>query len=289
MKGISILDPKLWPIVIHTEYWVMIKLGGSGEILFVNQSNFFLNNNADRHPSSRNTQQEYSFHLYCGGASPTKHPISTILCNYAPASGKSRQVCPNASQSWFKHLDSLHIYSIGATIRKNDKWNSLDGPKWRHTLTSVQIQCTVRWNYARWGQIWAYKKKKKKKKNDCRGPGSLSTCRRYVLTHYFEGLMELTCVAGEIRRTAMSKHGKQEAHVGHCRSPEYNERIQNLTSEWNPKQQSFIPHATRSLLCIRFVAVAFWAKKQFFLRWGPLWPIFALPWIRPWADMAETS
>ena len=57
---------------------------------------------------------------------------------------------------------------------------------------------------------------------------------------------------------------KQEAHVGHCRSPEYNERVKNLTSEWNQKQQSFIPHASRSLLCIRFVAVAFWAKKQFF-------------------------
>ena len=135
-------------------------IGGSGEIFFVNQSNFFLINNADRHPSSRNTHQEYSFHLYCGGTSPTKHPISTILCNYAPASGKSRSVCPNASQSWFKHLDSLHIYSIGAAIRKDDEWNSLDGPKWRHTLTSVQIQCTVRWNYARWGQIWTYKKKK---------------------------------------------------------------------------------------------------------------------------------
>ena len=77
---------------------------------------------------------------------------------------KARPVSPNASHSWFKHLDSLHIYSIGAAIRKNDEWNSLDGPKWRHTLTSVQIQCTVRWNYARWGQIWTYKKKKKKKK-----------------------------------------------------------------------------------------------------------------------------
>ena len=57
--------------------------------------------------------------------------------------------------------------------------------------------------------------------------------------------------------------------MGHCRSPEYNERVKNLTSEWNQKQQSFIPHASRSLLCIRFVAVAFWAKKQLFLRWGP--------------------
>ena len=57
---------------------------------------------------------------------------------------------------------------------------------------------------------------------------------------------------------------KQEAHVGPCRSPEYNERVKKLTSEWNQKQQSFIPHASRSLLCIRFVAVAFWAKKQVF-------------------------
>ena len=63
---------------------------------------------------------------------------------------------------------------------------------------------------------------------------------------------------------------KQEAHVGHCRSPEYNERVKNLTSEWNQKQQSFIPHASRSLLCIRFVAVAFWAKKQFFKMGTPL-------------------
>ena len=62
---------------------------------------------------------------------------------------------------------------------------------------------------------------------------------------------------------------KQEAHVGHCRSPEYNERVKNLTSEWNQKQQSFIPHASRSLLCIRFVAVAFWAKKQFFKDGNP--------------------
>ena len=54
---------------------------------------------------------------------------------------------------------------------------------------------------------------------------------------------------------------QQEAHVGHCRSTEYNEGVKNLTSEWNQKQQSFIPHASRSLLCIPFVAVAFWAKK----------------------------
>ena len=58
--------------------------------------------------------------------------------------------------------------------------------------------------------------------------------------------------------------------MGHCRSPEYIERVKNLTSEWNQKQQSFIPHASRSLLCIRFVAVAFWAKKQFFKLGTPV-------------------
>ena len=35
----------------------------------------------------------------------------------------------------------------------------------------------------------------KKKKNDCRGAGSLSTCRRYVLTHYFEDTTESTTSA----------------------------------------------------------------------------------------------
>ena len=68
----------------------------------------------------------------------------------------------------------------------------------------------------------------------------------------------------QMLKVFIQRHLKQEAHAGHCRSPEYNERVKNLTSEWNQKQQSFIPHASRSLLCIRFVAAAFWAKKQFF-------------------------
>ena len=58
---------------------LIVKLGGLGEILFVNQSNFFLNNNADRHPSSRNTQQEYSFHLYCGGWPHKTHNFDDIV------------------------------------------------------------------------------------------------------------------------------------------------------------------------------------------------------------------
>ena len=50
--------------------WIVI--GRSGDFLFVDQSNFFLNDYADRQPSSRNTHQEYSFHLYSGGTSPPK-------------------------------------------------------------------------------------------------------------------------------------------------------------------------------------------------------------------------
>ena len=53
-----------------TSHYIM--LGCSGENLFVDRSNFFLNDYADRQPSSRNTHQEYSFHLYSGGTSLPK-------------------------------------------------------------------------------------------------------------------------------------------------------------------------------------------------------------------------
>ena len=64
---------------------------------------------------------------------------------------------------------------------------------------------------------------------------------------------------------------------GTDRSPEYNEhfchkldsRVKNLTTEWNQKQQHFITHASRSLLWIRFVAVAFRSEKEVFWRRGP--------------------
>ena len=64
---------------------------------------------------------------------------------------------------------------------------------------------------------------------------------------------------------------------GTDRSPEYNEHfcyklyysVKNLTSEWNQKQQHFISHASRSLLCIRFVAVAFQSEGEVFWRRGP--------------------
>ena len=72
---------------------------------------------------------------------------------------------------------------------------------------------------------------------------------------------------------------------GTHRSPEYNEhfcykldsRVKNLTTEWNQKQQHFITHASRSLLWIRFVAVAFRSEEECFWRRGPP-PILPRPW-----------
>ena len=85
---------------------------------------------------------------------------------------------------------------------------------------------------------------------------------------------------------------KTRGPKGHCRSPENNEGIKKLTSEWNKKWQHFIPHASRSLLYIWFVAVAFQSEEA--LSWRspppppPRSPILALPWIRPWVDLAKT-
>ena len=76
---------------------------------------------------------------------------------------------------------------------------------------------------------------------------------------------------------------KTRAPRGTDRSPEYNEhfyykldsRVKNLTTEWNQKQQHFITHTSRSLLWIRFVAVAFRSEEEVFWRRGPppRWPI----------------
>ena len=43
---------------------------------------------------------------------------------------------------------------------------------------------------------------------------------------------------------------------------------QNLDLKWNQELQQFFPHASRSLLCIRFVAVALWSVKKVFERKG---------------------
>ena len=89
---------------------------------------------------------------------------------------------------------------------------------------------------------------------------------------------------------------KTRAPRGTDRSPEYNEhfcyklnsRVKNLTTEWNQKQQHFITHASRSLLWIRFVAVAFRSEEEVFWRRTPP-TYFASPWIRSWANKAKTS
>ena len=71
---------------------------------------------------------------------------------------------------------------------------------------------------------------------------------------------------------------------GTDRSPEYNEhfcykldsKVKNLTTEWNQKQQYFITHASKSLLSIRFVAVAFRSEEEVFLRGGTPRDLFCL-------------
>ena len=62
--------------------------------------------------------------------------------------------------------------------------------------------------------------------------------------------------------------------------------ITNLTSEWNLIQQQFFPHASRSLLCIRFFVVAF-RSEDVFEEEDPLRLDLILP-PPPRADMAET-
>ena len=55
------------------------------------------------------------------------------------------------------------------------------------------------------------------------------------------------------------------------------------------KQQHFFPNAVRSLLYIRFFAVAFQLWRSSPLEKGPHWPIMALPWIHHCADLAQKS
>ena len=76
----------------------------------------------------------------------------------------------------------------------------------------------------------------------------------------------------------MEGHEITRAPRGTDRSPEFKEhfcykldsRVKKLTTEWNQKQKHFITHAFRSLLCIRFVAVAFQSEKKFVEEGDPL-------------------
>ena len=70
---------------------------------------------------------------------------------------------------------------------------------------------------------------------------------------------------------------KTRAPRGTDRSPEYNEhfcykldsRVKYKTTEWNQKQQHFITQASRSLVWIQFVAVAFRSEEVFWRRGPP--------------------
>ena len=63
-------------------------------------------------------------------------------------------------------------------------------------------------------------------------------------------------------------------------------RHQNGTKK---KKQHFFPNAIRSLLYIRFAAVAFELWRSSPLEKGPHWPIMALPWIHHCVDLAQQS
>ena len=64
-------------------------------------------------------------------------------------------------------------------------------------------------------------------------------------------------------------------------------RHQNGTKK--NKKQHFFPNAVRSLLYIRFVAVASQLWRSSPLEKGPHWPIMALPWIHHCAALAQKS
>ena len=64
----------------------------------------------------------------------------------------------------------------------------------------------------------------------------------------------------------LEKEKKTRGPKFRWRSPEYNERVKILISAWNQKQQHLFPHASRSLLCMRFVAVAFRSEEEVFWR-----------------------
>ena len=48
-------------------------------------------------------------------------------------------------------------------------------------------------------------------------------------------------------------------------------------------------HASRSLLCFRFVALAFRSEEENLSRRGHPGHILAPPWIRPWVDLTKTQ
>ena len=64
---------------------------------------------------------------------------------------------------------------------------------------------------------------------------------------------------------------------------------QNISNTRHQNGTKLFPKAVRSLLYIRFVAVAFQLWRSSPLEKGPHWPIMALPWIHYCADLAQQS
>ena len=56
-----------------------------------------------------------------------------------------------------------------------------------------------------------------------------------------------------------------------------------------PKITILLPNASRLLICIQYVAVAFRSEEEVLWRREPPGPILAPPWIHPWADLAQES
>ena len=64
---------------------------------------------------------------------------------------------------------------------------------------------------------------------------------------------------------------------------------QNLTSEWNQKEQCLVRHASIWLLFVRFVAVAFRSAEEVLVEEGDPVTFACASLDPPRADMAETS
>ena len=158
--------------------------------------------------------------------------------------------CPRWQQSW-----KLATFSIKVT--------------WSRSLTLVSIERVSLVEYA-W-QIWSLSLTVHKL-----WPRLKFFCHRVTDRHDKNYIDAPEFHSGDI---------KTRAPRGTDRSPEYNEhfcymldsRVKNLTMEWNRKQQHFIRHASRLLLWIQFVAVAFRSEEEVFFKKGTPRPILPRP------------
>ena len=69
--------------------------------------------------------------------------------------------------------------------------------------------------------------------------GIVINAGRHLVEHFTLVSLNLNCI-----------FDKQEAHVGHCRSPEYNERVKNLTSESCGEMKLFRLMSIHKSVCV---------------------------------------